>query len=852
MKKKFHTGLILFAIFLYGNTLSLHAEAYDPVAASEAIVTSDNMRFTVLTPEMIRIEWSEGKQFENRASFGIVNRKLPVPPFSTDEKNGYLYITTDKLTLRYKKGTHPVTNPAGSDNLRIAFNMDGREVVWYPGKEDKHNLKGTMRTLDSASGDSHRGLLENGILSRAGWAVINETAPRGDGSMSLLFDSSTDDVPWFERRLENNMLDLYFMGYGHDYKKAMNDFSKVSGKAPIPPMYVFGYWYSKFQKYTEQDFKDLVTEIEEHDIPLDVMVVDTDWHLPGWTGWSWNKDYFPDPARFIAWLHEHKLKVPLNLHPSDGIDTYEDNFTALANELGLPTNQKIDWQLENKDFYHAFFKHILRPHEAIGVDFWWLDWQQELLIDDTDKIGNTFWINHVFFNDMKLNRNDRRPVAFHRWGGLGNHRYPIGFSGDMHSSYASLAYQTYFTATASNVGYGYWSHDVGGHIQPGPNDPELYLRWIQFGVFSPILRTHSADSPNIERRIWKYENFNLMLDAVKLRYALAPYIYTYARELYDTGISLCRPMYYDYPDKDEAYSYETQYMFGDNILVSPIVTAANATTKLSKKEIWLPEGKWYEAVSGEILEGGKSYTRTFTAGEIPYYYKQGAIIPQYPEIKNLKEKPEQLIIQFAPGDAGSFRYYEDDGDNSDYESGKYSFTRIEQTTSGNEGVYTIHPVEGSYDGMPTERSYKLEILGKKKPDEVKVNNSSYDFSNTEESGYWSYNEEKAIVTVFIPRQACSAKTEVKIKYPVSSDVDSPRQDATCFYNASTRQLQVRFSEAVASTLEVYNINGMKVFTADYPATPLVVQNMNECGLAQGIYICKIKTNGGNIVKKIQF
>jgi alpha-glucosidase (family GH31 glycosyl hydrolase) len=197
----------------------------------------------------------------------------------------------------------------------------------------------------------------------------------------------------------------------------------------------------------------------------------------------------------------------LNLHPADGVATDEDNFMALANELGLPTNQTVAWNIENENFYKAFFKNILRPHENIGVDFWWLDWQQWLLAKNEDKLSNTFWLNHVFYEDMKLQKKGR-PMIFHRWGGLGNHRYQIGFSGDAHSNFPTLAFQPYFTATASNVGYGYWSHDVGGHHQDGKTDPELFLRWIQYSVFSPIVRTHSSKNAEVERRIWKFNNFN--------------------------------------------------------------------------------------------------------------------------------------------------------------------------------------------------------------------------------------------------------------------------------------------------------------------------------------------------------
>jgi hypothetical protein len=724
----------------------------NPNANPQAIVTSGKMRFTVLTPEMIRIEWSDKALFEDRASFVVINRDLPVPDFTTEEIDGYLYIRTAQLTLQYKIGAHPV------DNLLITFQMDGETVTWYPGKPDPYNLKGTLRTLDTADGESRRGELENGLISRSGWAIIDEKQVRGDGSLSLMFDGSPG-VDWVAQRQDKESLDWYFLGYKHDYKKALNDFTKIAGKMPMPPLYVFGYWYSKYQRYTEQDFRDIVAEIKANDIPLDVLVIDMDWHLDGWTGWTWNTELFPDPANFISWLHSQNLKTTLNLHPADGIAPYEDNFPKLAKDLGLP-NKTIEWNLENKPFYQAFFNDILRPHENIGVDFWWTDWQQWLIAKNEPDLSNTFWINHVFFSDKKLQQKGR-PFIFHRWGGLGNHRYPIGFSGDTFSTFPSLAFQPYFTATASNVGYGYWSHDIGGHIQEGDNNPELYLRWIQYAVFSPVLRTHSTNFPNIERRIWKYPNFPLMKEALDLRYALVPYIYTYARYAYDTGISICRPMYYDYPEKDEAYQYEGQYMFGNDILVAPVTEAADPETGLSVKTIWLPEGKWMEAATGTMLDGNQIVTRTFTQEQIPYYYKEGAIIPLYPKLSHLKTRPDKLILQFVPGASGEFSFYEDENDTGNYPT-QYTTTKITQAMQGAVCVYTIYPREGSFNGMQQSRSYNIELPAKSRPSEIKVNGNTYSQASSGADGTWSYDEKTSKTIIYIPPVACTSTVTITV------------------------------------------------------------------------------------------
>lgn len=738
--------------------------ADNPVADPKAVVVSGDMRFTVLTPEMVRIEWKSGadKKFVDDATFAVINRRLPVPAFKTYEADGFLHIETDKLKLQYRIGAFPVTtDPASPRNLEITFFMDGKKVAWYPGKEDDYNLKGTCRTLDSSDGDNKREELENGIISRSGWAVIDDSAQaqRSDGSRSLLFEpNGKAGFDWVAERQDKEGLDWYFMGYGHNYKKALYDFTQIAGKIPMPPLYAFGYWYSKYQKYNEQDFKDLVTEMEANDIPLDVMVVDTDWHINDWTGWSWNRSLFPDPAEFLKWLHDKDLKVTLNLHPAYGVEKNEDNYAQFLAESGCTPNENgtVAWNLENVDFYKSFFKNILRPHEDIGVDFWWLDWQQWLLSDKIDGLGHTYWLNYVFYKDMQKNHPDRRAMIFHRWGGLGNHRYQIGFSGDSHSNFPTLAFQPYFTATASNVGYGYWGHDLGGHVQPGDNNPELYLRWIQYGVFSPLLRTHSTNAENIERRIWKYPNFQLMKDAFELRYSLVPYIYTQARKAYDTGICICRPLYYDYPEVNEAYGYESEYMFGDDILVNPVTEAAGADGTVTKK-IWLPEGGWYEACTGDFLQGDATYSRTFGQADIPYYYKEGAVIPNYPKLKNLKHRPETLVVKFVPGKSGETRLYEDANDTEDYRNGAYSFTRIAQQTVGKQSTYTIDPVEGSFEGMPSKRSYRLELLYVEKPELVEVNGKAYTYSDSGIEKSWHYDAARKTVVIVVPSVPCGKK-----------------------------------------------------------------------------------------------
>ena len=725
------------------------------MAHPDAVVRSGKARFTVLTPEMIRIQYSDRSLFEDRATFAIVNRRLPVPAFTAVEKDGYLEIKTSALTLKYKIGGVIDGRKPSAEVLNISMQLNGRPVLWYPGKDDAMNLKGTTRTLDGQIGDNKRQELENGLLSRAGWSIIDESplARRGDGSTTFAFDKQVDGIDWVAEPVDKQAIDWYFLGYGHQYKKALGDFIKVAGRQPMPPLYVLGYWYSKYQRYTSDEFMEIVNDVKRFNIPMDVMIFDMDWHTQGWTGWTWDRTAIPDPEGLIDWMHQHGLKVSLNLHPADGVDDDEDFFNDLREDMGLDKQTKrVPWNLSDGRFYHNMFKHIIRARERQGVDFWWLDWQQNLTSKYVDGLGETFWCNHVFYNDMRLNRPDRRPLIFHRWGGLGSHRYPIGFSGDSFTTYGTLAWQPYFTATASNVGFGYWGHDLGGHQQTGGNDPEIYLRWMQFGVFTPIFRTHATNWEGIERRIWKYSNFPSLLETVKLRYALMPYIYTAARQAYDTGVSLCRPLYYEWPEVNNAYLFEDEYMFGDDILVAPVVTKPESDG-MTARRTWLPEGRWFDVCRNKVVEGNRTFTDRYAMEEIPYFFRAGSVIVNNPPMMNLNTRPDRLILKVVPGGNGQTKLYEDEGDTEGYKQGAYT-----TTTSSHEGnTLTILPREGKFAGMPESRSYTVEFLAVNRPNAVVINGSLVAESE------WKYDAQRRLLTVNVARTACDKKTVVTIK-----------------------------------------------------------------------------------------
>jgi len=759
-----------------------HAQAYSPVANEDAVVTAGDARFTVLTPGVIRMEWADDGVFEDQATLAFVNRRLPVPEFTATTSAGWLEIQTALMDLKYEIGSGRFRE----DNLQIEFAMDGRTIRWRPGDANTGNMKGTARTLDRFDGRTEHGSgkaidLGEGIISRDGWVLV-------DDSQRPLFDGS--EWPWVEQRSAIDRQDFYFFGYGYDYRAALRDFTAIAGRIPLPPRFVFGSWWSRYWEYTDWELRELVDEFETHDVPLDVLVVDMDWHITtrpdwykdgktitdqagegaGWTGFTWNRNYFPDPQEFLKWTEAKGLKVCMNLHPASGIQPHEDAYPAMARAMGIDPASKtyVPFDIVNKNFAKRFLQLVLHPMEKDGVDFWWLDWQQ-WSTTNVPGVNPTFYLNYVFFSDLER-RGQKRPLIFHRYGGLGNHRYQIGFSGDTYINWRSLEFQPYFTATASNVGFGFWSHDIGGHMY-GESFPELYTRWVQFGAFSPILRTHCTKAGReggIERRIWAYplENFYAMRDAFHLRRSLIPYIYTAAREAHDTGVSICRPMYYDHPRAEEAYRFETQYMFGNDLLVAPVTSPAGKDSLFVVKAVWLPEGEWYEWSSGTSLAGGRVVTRSFCLDEIPVYARAGAIVPmQSPGTRSDARSVDPLILCLFPGDSGAARVYEDEGDNSNYKMGQFSFTPVRSRRDEGGMTIVVDPVEGRYPGMPERRSYELRLVRTFPPQQVTIDGKAARYSAAPAPGTWCYDGDDLTTRIFVRECSIRRKVEVEVAFP---------------------------------------------------------------------------------------
>jgi alpha-glucosidase (family GH31 glycosyl hydrolase) len=788
-------SLILLAAAIFTGTAAIDAVADttdNPVAAPGQTVTCGNARFTVLTPQLVRMEWNADGKWEDHKSLTFINRNLDVPKFKSSTNAKGATINTGALTLTYKNDGKPFD----AKNLKIVFPLNGKKVTWTPGTVDSLNLKGTTRTLDGTEGNKlGREPMEDGLLSHSGWALVD------DSGKPVLMPTDSHWKEWVaERPNAEGTTDWYFFAYGHDYKQALADYQRVAGRAMLPPKYVFGYWWSRYWQYSDDEMQDIVQKLRSLDIPIDVLIVDMDWHdtfgltknnpkrdeygqRVGWTGYTWQKQLFPNPANFLEWTNREHLKTALNLHPASGIQPNEECYDAFTAAYGWTEKGKgVPFKIDEEKWTDTYFSTVLDPMEKMGVDFWWLDWQQWVNSKYTKGLSNTFWLNHTFYNHAKETAATdaegltQRPLIYHRWGGLGSHRYPLGFSGDTYTNWSTLAFLPWFTSTSSNVNYGYWGHDIGGHMfrsKVKSTDPELYLRWLQYGVFTPIFKTHSTKDRRIVRYPWAFPDHQFMLrDAIQLRYALVPYIYNAARANYDTGVAMSRPMYYEYPELDKAYNVPEQFFFGDDIIATTVCHPIDSVTGLAERTVWLPEGKWYDYATGKLYTGETDLKLEYTLDENPFYVRAGAIIPMNPaSVRSLQVPCDTLVLTFIPGAEGKLTHYEDDGETNAYIDGGATTTVTKTLAEGAINV-TIAARQGTYHNAPAARAYELRFPATMPPAKVTVAGKEYPYARFPQPGTWSYDGMSLQPVVYTETLPVDADINVALTYNEGNGYDA--------------------------------------------------------------------------------
>lgn len=671
-----------------------------------------NARFSVITENLIRAEYSKESNFMDYNTLFASNRKYNGCDVEICENGNTLTIKTEAITLTYIDDGKPFS----ADNLTA--DIFGKK--WHYGDESTGNLGGTLPTLDYVKKDAP---VNDGLLSVDGWFVIDDT------------NNPPLENDWIKTNSYGQPTDIYIFGYGKDYKKALKTLAYVSGKVALPRKYVFGSWYSRWWPYTGKEITDIVDGYDENDFPLDIMVVDMDWHYNdwtigddaesqkhkatygyghatnmGWTGYTWNNPLVGDHKKLLKDLHDRKIYVTLNDHPADGIRNHEDCYDGFMRDMGLDPKSgvNLEFDISNKKYMESFYKNAHSKLEAEGVDFWWVDWQQNEIkpfVKGT-RMEHLPWINYCYYHHSE--NDNKRGLSFSRWGGFGDQKHPIYFSGDTHSDWDILKYEVEFTSKSSNALAFFWGHDTGGFF--GERNPEMFARWTQFTTFSATLRLHSQRDEKLDRCPWKWgeEAGESMKRMYHLRSRMIPYVYSLAYRASEETLPMIAAMYIDYPNVKEAYNNPQQYMFGPAFIVSPITSPADESGK-AKQKVWLPEDGYYNYFSGELYKKGK-YELSCDLNEFPLFIKGGVPVPMQPYTKRMTSTPlTELDILCYPGKNGEFTHYEDDGLTRGFEKGEYLKTKLSYKCRCGKITIDIEPEGEGYKDMPKTRKYVITL-----------------------------------------------------------------------------------------------------------------------------------------------
>ena len=702
-----------------------------PAMSPTTTLQGEHWRIGLITESLIRLEWSDSGEFEDRATLMAVDRAfLPsgAVDYTTGERDGMLVVETPSLRLTYDR------KPFSKEGLTIVVKgvPDSQFNTWHYGDDPKGNLGGTARTLDEADGAIPLG---QGVISRDGWAVLDDSASNvfvtadADGNLpdGVVAYGGIGVAPRDHRET-----DIYFFGYGRRYREAVHDFQKLSGPAPLLPRFALGNWWSRYYRYSQDEYLDLMDRFKAEGIPFTTSVIDMDWHLvddvdprfgSGWTGYTWNPKLFPDPKRFLDGLHERGLRTTVNIHPRDGIRAFEKPYAKAAATVGVDAEaqEPVEFDLTNPKFVQAYFD-MHHDLEADGIDFWWIDWQQGGV---TRQPGlDPLWVlNHMHYCDSA--RDGRWPLTFSRFAGPGSQRYPVGFSGDTVITWKSLKFQPYFTSTASNIGYGWWSHDIGGHMF-GYRDEELEARWYQLGAFSPINRLHSSCSPFSGKEPWNFHEpvRSAMVDVLRLRQALMPYLYTMNWRAAVDGDPIVEPMYWANPNLGESYEVPDEFRFGTELVVAPVVDPMDKASMRGKADAWLPQGDWFDFFDGRRYvaadPAGRRLAVWRTIDRIPVFAKAGGIVPmQSDPLSDMTVNPRALDVVIFPGADGSFAMREDSGEFrevcADAAAAQESATAVTAMTwqwdDGRSPQFVIEAPTGNTSVVPERRDWTLIFRG---------------------------------------------------------------------------------------------------------------------------------------------
>ena len=673
-------------------------------ANPENVIQGKYYRFTILSERTIRMEYNKEGLFEDRPSTLVWYRNMEPVSFTKKETDRILEIQTKYFHLRYVK-EKPFDggrlNPMS--NLRVELLNSDR--IWYYHHPEVRNYGAPNMSLDKNDGKLK---LKKGLFSVDGFASID------DSEHMVLTENGTLE----ERSIVG--IDTYLFMYLKDFGYCLQDYYALTGKPALIPRYALGNWWGKDESYNDETLSSLVQKFKDKEVPLSVMLLNDSWHLQEYngkkyeTGFTWNQHLFSKPESTIQLLHQNGIRLGLNIKPLHGFLPYEENYEKIKEQIKPDKNGIIPFQVLDSKTLDLYLKLCIHPLDDMGVDFYFID---EIPTNPT-----TLWaLDHYHFYNMQRDYK-RRTMVYTRNAMVAPHRYPVLYSGKTVVSWNTLKMIPYFHGCATNMGVSFWSHDIGGYYN-GTEDNELYTRYVQLGVFSPILKLGSEAGKYYKREPWNwgYKTYKIVKDYMTLRHRLIPYLYTEAYKYHEFGMPLITPIYYKFPEMYDDINYRNGYYFGSELFISPIISKKDYIMNRVIHKFFLPAGVWYDYVTGKKFPGGKRYISFFKDEDYPVFAKAGSIIVLGDhENVNDTTPPANMEIQIFPGRSNSYNLYEDDGISDLYRKKYYLITNIDYNYMPNNYTVIVRPIEGKTGIVPEYRNYKFVFRNTKEADGVIV------------------------------------------------------------------------------------------------------------------------------------
>lgn len=697
-----------------------------------------------------------------------------------DVKSGTVSYSTlaGAQLLSEKESSFIDFDDAGSKTYTVnqSFTLDNDEAIYGMGQQQrgKLSLRNTKLNMVQGNTDDYVPFL----VSTKGYGLF------WDNYSPTQFEDKHESTSF--RSDVGDCIDYYFM-LGGNIDGSIAGMRELTGQAPMFPLWTFGYWQSKERYKTQNELVGVVSKYRDLRVPLDGII--QDWQYWGnnylWNAMEFLNSDFPNPQKLVNDIHNMNAHVIISIWSSFGPQTKQFremqpkgmllNFGTWP-QSGLdtwPPNREYPSGVQPYDPYNPearniYWRYLNKGLFSLGIDGWWMDSSEPDHLDfkpsDFDlktylgsfrKVRNAFPLMTVggVGEHQRAASSDKRVFILTRSAFAGQQRYgSMTWSGDVNSSWQSLRNQIPAGLNFSMSAIPYWNTDIGGFFAgaynrgwndgsgaKNPSFQELYVRWLQFGAFTPMMRSHGTDVP---REIYNFGKkgeviYDAIAKAINLRYSLLPYIYSTAWDITNGQSTMMRALVMDFADK-KVVDMNNEYMFGKSILVAPVVNAqytpetivkSDEQTGWDKKDasneakvqpvtfseakstkVYLPEGTvWYDFWTNEKINGGQEIEKPTTIDEIPLYIKAGSIIPFGPQVQYATEKKwDNLEIRVYPGANGAFTLYEDENDNYNYEKGVYS--TISFTWNDAKKSLTINDRKGSFSGMLITRKFNITVI----------------------------------------------------------------------------------------------------------------------------------------------